>query len=395
MTCNPLRSAVKPVTALFLVAALASCSDFDLDMRQNFSGGFDTSNAARLESQPRPRADDRGIISYPNYQIAVARGGDTVESVAARIGMDAAVLARFNGVPQNTRLRENEILALPERVQEPSAATGAIATGPIRPAGEIDIQTLAGAAIDRADPNVTGSIAPGSITTAQGIQTGKEPVRHKVIAGETAYSISRLYGVSVQSLQDWNGLGLDLGVRSGQYLLIPVAAQTATTPAASTKPGVGTLTPTPPSAMKPLPKPAPRTAANTKPASPNLSDLKTSASTSRMDMPVSGSVIRDFSKGRNEGIDIAAKAGTPVRAAAKGTVAAITRDTEQVPIIVLRHDGGLLTVYAQVESVKVAKGDAVARGQTIAQVRAGTQSFVHFEVRKGLEAVDPTPYLNE
>jgi murein DD-endopeptidase MepM/ murein hydrolase activator NlpD len=114
-----------------------------------------------------------------------------------------------------------------------------------------------------------------------------------------------------------------------------------------------------------------------------------------MDMPVSGSVIRDFSKGRNEGIDIAAKAGTPVRAAAKGTVAAITRDTEQVPIIVLRHDGGLLTVYAQVESVKVAKGDAVARGQTIAQVRAGTQSFVHFEVRKGLEAVDPTPYLNE
>jgi len=41
----------------------------------------------------------------------------------------------------------------------------------------------------------------------------------------------------------------------------------------------------------------------------------------------------------------------------------------------------------------VAKGDKVKRGQTIAVVRAGSPSFLHFEVRNGIDAVDPMPYL--
>ena len=65
-----------------------------------------------------------------------------------------------------------------------------------------------------------------------------------------------------------------------------------------------------------------------------------------MTTPASGSIIRAFQKGESEGIDIAAAAGSPVKAAASGTVAAITQDTDQVPIVVLRHDGGLLAVSA-------------------------------------------------
>ena len=42
--------------------------------------------------------------------------------------------------------------------------------------------------------------------------------------GETAYTIARLYNVSAKSLAEWNGLGPDLAVREGQYLLIPVVA---------------------------------------------------------------------------------------------------------------------------------------------------------------------------
>lgn len=81
-------------------------------------------------------------------------------------------------------------------------------------------------------------------------------------------------------------------------------------------------------------------------------------------------------------------------AAAAGTVAAITRDTNQVPIIVLRHADNLLTVYAGVDDLTVAKGDTVKRGETIAKIRAGSSSFLHFEVRKGLDSVDPMPFLN-
>ncbi|NHX27714.1 M23 family metallopeptidase, partial [Escherichia coli] len=73
---------------------------------------------------------------------------------------------------------------------------------------------------------------------------------------------------------------------------------------------------------------------------------------------------------------------------------AITRDTEQVPILVIRHDDSLLTVYANIDNITVSKGDKVSRGQTIAAIRGGDAPFLHFEVREGFDSVDPMPYLN-
>lgn len=394
---------MRPILSLCVSAlALSACSNtnMDLDLR-DIGRGFDTTDAVMAETAQRPTPDNRGVISYPSYQVAVAQRGDTVASVASRLGsIGAEELARYNGMPVNAPLNQGEVLALPRRVAEPSPATGAIGTGPIRPADTVDIQTLAGGAIDRAGPS-SGS--------AQAIQpqTGPEPVRHQVAAGETAYSIARLYNVSAKSLADWNGLGPDLEVRTGQYLLIPVVEQSPVQAAAvTTAPGQGSPTPTPPSAATPLPKEktTPPAAAAAKPAapvpgtpaSPDLAKEATSASASsaRMTAPVAGSIIRDFSKGKNDGVDIAATSGEAVKAADNGVVAAITQDTEQVPIIVLRHDGGLLTVYANVDNLTVKKGDSVKRGQPIAKVRAAASPFLHFEVREGVEAVDPTPYLN-
>ena len=74
-------------------------------------------------------------------------------------------------------------------------------------------------------------------------------------------------------------------------------------------------------------------------------------------------------------------------------MAAITRDTDQVPILVIRHAGNLLTIYANIDKISVKKGDRVDRGQTIAKVRAANPAFVHFEVRKDFDSVDPMPYL--
>ena len=108
--------------------------------------------------------------------------------------------------------------------------------------------------------------------------------------------------------------------------------------------------------------------------------------------PVSGEIIRPFSSS-NEGVDIRAAEGAAVGAAASGTVAAITRDTDQVPILVLRHPDGLLTVYANIRDIAVERGDAVSAGQRIASVGGGNPPFLHFEVRRGFEAVDPEPLL--
>ncbi|MGB8621390.1 MAG: M23 family metallopeptidase, partial [Paracoccaceae bacterium] len=165
-------------------------------------------------------------------------------------------------------------------------------------------------------------------------------------------------------------------------------------PQQTSRPGAQSPVPTPPSAAEPLPKDEKPAAAQPKEPlpSPDLQSEKTV--TSQLAFPVSGKIIRGFEKGKNEGIDISASAGTPVKAADDGTVAAITRDTEKVPILVIRHSDNLLTVYANIDGIKVEKGDSVTRGQTVAAVRQGDPAFLHFEVRRGFESVDPMPFLN-
>jgi len=378
---------LRPLLTAAALVALAGCqtTGLDFDLRNNAA---DTTAAAIRQSAPRPEPDDRGVISYPNYQVVVARRGDTVADVAARVGLSPEALSRHNGIAPGVALRAGEILALPARVAEPSPATGSPTTGPIRSPEQIDITTIAGDAIERAGPQTTVTPRAGGPKLA----LGEEPIQHKVERGETAYSIARLYNVSVRSLAEWNGLGPDLGVREGQYLLIPVAASAP--PAATnatTAPGAGSPTPTPPSAAKPLPRDSAPAAESAALASPELGEDKSSQA--RMSMPVKGRIIRGYERKKNDGIDIAAGAGSAVVAADGGTVAAITRDTEQVPILVLRHADNLLTVYANIDAIKVKKGEQVKRGQQVAVVRPGDPAFLHFEVRRGFESIDPMPFL--
>ncbi|RDW12019.1 LysM peptidoglycan-binding domain-containing protein, partial [Paracoccus thiocyanatus] len=113
-------------------AALASCgpqggldfSNFDPDLRRWGGGGLETA-AAAARAQPRPAPDQRGVISYPGYQVAIARQGDTVATIAARLGLNAAELAQYNAIAANTVLNPGAVVALPRRV-----AAGA-ATAPV------------------------------------------------------------------------------------------------------------------------------------------------------------------------------------------------------------------------------------------------------------------------
>lgn len=390
MTSSISRIPVIGLSALLLLTACGK-SGLDWDLRGG-AGALDTSDAAQKATGPRPAADGRGVISYPDYQVAVARRGDTVASVAARVGIPAEDLARYNALKPGDQVREGEVLALPTRVA--SAPGGGTMTGGIigsTPAGgSVDVSTIATTALDRVD-----SSAPAKPAAAKPA-SGAEPTRHRVARGETAFSIARSYNVSAKALADWNGLGADLAVREGQYLLIPTA--TGTPPAreatATNDPGTASSTPTPPSAKAPLPAEKLAPAAEKPKATPPSPDLGTQRTTAaQFAMPAQGKIIRGYSKGKNDGIDISGAAGSAVKAAADGTVAAVTKDTTGTPIVVLRHADGLLTVYAGVDGLKVKKGDKVARGQTIATIRAADPAFLHFEVRKGVDSVDPVPFI--
>ena len=378
-----------PKLGFALLLALAACSNgapSDWDLRTN-----DGSTAAAVEAvaSAKPTPDANGVISYSSYQVVVARQGDTVASVAARIGLGPEQLASYNALKPTDPLRAGEVLALPTRVASTGAAplTAGI-IGQTGPGGTVDVAAIATSAIDSAPataPNVPFQTA----------QPGPQPLRHQVARGETAFTIARLYNVSAKDLADWNGLGPDFAVREGQYLLIPTT-QIPAGASADTQPGQGTPTPPPPSATEPLPDEKTQTAAEVAkivPPEPDMGSQRTAASAAKFAMPVAGPIISVYAKGKNDGIDISAPAGTPVRAAEAGTVAAVTADTEGTPILVIRHADGLLTVYAGIDGVTLTKGAAVTRGQVIGTVKAGSPSFLHFEVRQGIDSVDPMPYL--
>lgn len=227
----------------------------------------------------------------------------------------------------------------------------------------------------------------GASTTRSTSQT------HTVTAGETAWSVARRYGISVADLAAANNLSGAMGLRVGQTLTIPAGGKAATLDTTSA-PGQGSASPLPPSAAKPLPdeKTDPASAPVARPDAPDLGKTRTKASGSgKFRLPADGAIVRAYSKGKNDGIDISAGAGASVKAAASGTVAAITTDTEGTPIVVIRHDNGLMTVYAGLDGLSVSKGDKVKSGQSIGKARG--KGVVHFEVRKGFEAVDPEKYI--
>ena len=96
------------------------------------------------------------------------------------------------------------------------------------------------------------------------------------------------------------------------------------------------------------------------------------------------------------GLDLRATGGTPVYAAAAGTVALSGASGAYGNVVLLDHGGGLQTLYAHHERNLVGVGDQVRRGQTVATAgSSGSVSSpqVHFELRKGAKPVNPLDYL--
>jgi murein DD-endopeptidase MepM/ murein hydrolase activator NlpD len=117
--------------------------------------------------------------------------------------------------------------------------------------------------------------------------------------------------------------------------------------------------------------------------------------------PVEGRVISPFGNnpngGRNDGINISATRGAPVRAAEAGDVSYVGNELKSYGnLILIRHDNGFVTAYAHTDGVHVKRGERVERGQVIGSAgNTGDVSEVqlHFELRRGTTPVDPTPYL--
>jgi murein DD-endopeptidase MepM/ murein hydrolase activator NlpD len=230
------------------------------------------------------------------------------------------------------------------------------------------------------------SVAPVPQPASMGSET--RPGAHRVVPGDTIYSIAKRYGIQARELVAANSLPAPYDIHIGQELRLPTHAR-APEPQAEPPPtqlaSLSNSVPMPaskPVYWRPLAPPPPR-------------------GEGLFAWPVRGHLLSVFGGKpgglRNDGINIAATEGTAVRAAEAGVVAYVGNELRGFGNLVLvRHSDGWMSAYAHVGEIVVDRGDTVARGQVIARVgRTGRidQPQLHFELRKGSEPVDPMRYL--
>lgn len=218
---------------------------------------------------------------------------------------------------------------------------------------------------------------------------------YTVQRGDSVYAISRRFEIDMTTFVRLNRIPAPYTIHVGQTLQLP----------ANVGPGSGThdaranlSTTSGESHVDALPGPS------AKPAAPRqvVSVPRPAARAgSGFVWPVEGRVVSSFGSKtggqHNDGLNIAAPRGTPVRAADNGVVAYAGKEIRGFGnLLLIKHDGGLITAYAHADALLVSRGDVVTRGQVIAKVgkTGGVENpQLHFEVRRGTKAIDPKKFL--
>jgi murein DD-endopeptidase MepM/ murein hydrolase activator NlpD len=195
---------------------------------------------------------------------------------------------------------------------------------------------------------------------------------HVVKPGENLFRIGKAYDVSFDELAKANRLKDANQIYVGQKLLIPGANRQL-----------------PVDTIAPLESaPGPRTL----PPPAEIGD-------DPLLWPVSGKINSNYGprgSSFHDGIDIAAPEGTPIHAIERGEVIYSDQLRGYGNIVILRHQGAMVSVYAHNQVNLVHEGQQVAKGEVIANVGSTgrvTGPHLHLEIRKNNTAQDPLRYL--
>lgn len=277
-----------------------------------------------------------GIGSSATYY--TVQPGDTVYSIAWSAGVDYHKLAEWNGISSSYTIRPGQRL----RIRPPAARDSRRELGP--------------SGSDR--------------------RSGERRF-HQVRKGDTLYRIAVNNNVSVKQLVAWNGLGARSNIYPGQKLWIEPG-------------GDSSATPSHPHARPGNTRRVPVTRASSNSATPARGAV-------RWAWPVQGKILASYDQqsGR-KGIDIAGSAGTPIRAAASGTIVYQGSGLRGYGrLIIVKHNNDFLSAYAHCDSFLLKEGSRVKRGMEIAKMGAtGTnRNQLHFEIRYQGNPVNPLGYL--
>lgn len=128
---------------------------------------------------------------------------------------------------------------------------------------------------------------------------------------------------------------------------------------------------------------------------------KSGGATSNFTWPIHGKVVSRFGPKDgglyNDGLNISAREGTPVRAASDGVVAYVGNELKGYGnLVIVKHESGWISAYAHLKDFNVARGQNIKTGQKLATVGSSgnvKSSQLYFSLRKGKEAVNPENYL--
>ena len=269
--------------------------------------------------------------------------------------------------------------------------------------------------------------------------------RYRVERGDTLYSIAFRHGVDYRELAQWNGIPSPYTIYVGQELRLASAPRT-NVPAGTPRPSAaiaaaaprGSRTPPKPAAPMPTPfepvaagsaptptptptrPPAPsrEVATNAAPPAPPVSTPPPAAVLPAAPpvvapapatepavngevawrWPADGQIVGTYVAGdqTRQGIDIAGKAGDPVRASADGAVVYSGNGLIGYgELIIIKHSPGFLSAYGHNRKRLVNEGDRVKSGQLIAEMGSSSASrdSLHFEIRRNGKPANPLDYL--
>jgi len=222
-------------------------------------------------------------------------------------------------------------------------------------------------------------------------KTSRSYSTYRVRKSDTLYSIGKRFGVDHKLLARRNHIRYPYTIYVGQRLSL---TRTAAKPQ-----------------YMPIPKARSKSRRVTskksvRPAKKRVSKKQTSKhrkainGTVRLRWPLKATVTSRFGRRgsrMHDGIDIGAKEGTPIYAAASGEVVySDQRLSGYGKLVIIRHSSDMFTAYAHNQRNLVRKGERVKAGAVIARVgKTGRASgpHLHFEVRRGPTPVDPLAYL--
>ncbi len=250
--------------------------------------------------------------------------------------------------------------------------------------------------------------------------------------GDTLYSLSRKYSVPVNDLAVMNNLSVPFSLSVGQKIRVPNLAQapvakievsekisgTSKTEQNKTIQNVSEKAQNSGVKVVKVEKTEPvktvevaketkavKTTTEKKISSDPTKKLPkiTARTSSKFSWPVRGKILSGYgakSNGLfNDGINISAKSGTVVKASENGVVAYAGNEVKGMGnLIIIQHDAGWMTVYAHMDAMTVRRGTKVSVGQKIGVVgKTGKVDSpqLHFEIRKGTKAYNPTEYLKK